>query len=185
MIISEITVIPCRSARSMFKNQDQESADTAGSSKEFEMCADEDTVEDPEDSQATNDQECDELHQNTTLRPLTLKQVKALEWLAEGHSVKQVAEFLELHRSTIHGWLKTPKFIEQLEVSEQETRREIRLRSQRIVSAALTVLEDALDSESSGRTQFAALKLLGIGTLMKSYLDPTRKSDGASESKNA
>ncbi len=184
MIIPEI-IITGRGRWQEVKDPDKEPGDTACRLETIEMRTDAGTVEDPEDSQATNDQECDELHQNAPLRPLTLKQVKALEWLAEGHSVKQVAEFLELHSSAIHRWLKTPKFIEQLEVSEQETRREIRLRSQRIVSAALTVLEDALDSESSGRTQFAALKLLGIGTLMKSFLDPTRKSDGESESQNA
>ena len=91
------------------------------------MRTDGEAAEDPEGSQATDDQERDELHQNATIPPVPPKQVQALELLAVGCSVTQVAESLEVHRSTIHRWLNTPEFIQELEVYEQEIILEIRL----------------------------------------------------------
>jgi len=107
--------------------------------------------------------------QNATETELTDQQLTAIELLLSGQGVSQVAEQVDVDRSTLWRWGQLPAFQAELNRRRQElwSAHADRLRS--LLPAALQVLENTLECEPDGwRVALAIVKMADFGALAPS-----------------
>ena len=94
---------------------------------------------------------------------LNSKQLRAVELLAIGRTVPQVAKVVEKHRATIYIWLKKPEFRAALNQARREHWQALRASAMDLVRTAVRVIKDELKGKNLDATQRVetALKILG------------------------
>jgi hypothetical protein len=93
------------------------------------------------------------------IRPLSVEQQNAIEFLIQGRSDRSVAEAIGVNRSTIWEWRKNPIFVAALNKQRNDMWKESRERLKTLASSALDTIEQQLANDD-GRVALAASKLI-------------------------
>jgi len=110
---------------------------------------------------------CNDLRQKISLAsPLAdidAQKQQALLQLLEGHSVTKTAETVGVDRSTIHRWLREPKFIAERNRLVKESRDAARSRLHSMIGKAAEVVENRIKAGDL-KAALAVLKMTGLAT---------------------
>ncbi len=93
------------------------------------------------------------------IRPLSIEQQNAIEFLIQGRSDRSVAEAVGINRSTLYEWRKNPIFVAALNKQRNEMWKESRERLKTLAGSALDTIERQLANDD-GRIALAASKLI-------------------------
>ncbi|HQN30547.1 MAG TPA: phBC6A51 family helix-turn-helix protein [Methanothrix soehngenii] len=93
------------------------------------------------------------------IRPLSVEQQNAIEFLIQGRSDRSVAEAIGVNRSTIWEWRKNPIFVAALNKQRNDMWKESRERLKTLASFALDTIERQLANDD-GRIALDASKLI-------------------------
>lgn len=74
--------------------------------------------------------------------------MKAIELLAQGHSIVDCSKEIQVSRRSIHLWLLSPEFMNALETRKKEIIESLNLRLIALNEKALDVIEDCMDSRN-------------------------------------
>jgi len=93
------------------------------------------------------------------IRPLSVEQQNAIEFLIQGRSDRSVAETIGVNRSTIWEWRKNPIFVAALNKQRNEMWKESRERLKNLAGSALDTIERQLANDD-GRIALSASKII-------------------------
>ena len=110
---------------------------------------------------------CNDLRQKISLAPpladIDGQKQQALQQLLEGNSVTKTAETVGVDRSTIHRWLREPKFIAERNRLVKEARDAARSRLHSMIGKAAEVVENRIKTGDL-KAALAVLKMNGLAT---------------------
>ena len=120
----------------------------------------------------------DEPTKSNKIRPLSIEQQNAIEFLIQGRSDRSVAEAVGINRSTLYEWRKNPIFVAALNKQRNEMWKESRERLKTLAGSALDTIERQLANDD-GRIALAASKLIlqNNQTRNKPYFSLSRLED--------
>ena len=94
---------------------------------------------------------------------IAARKQQALLQLLEGHSVTKTAEAVGIDRSTLHRWLREPKFIAERNRLVKESRDAARSRLHSLIGKAAEVVENRIKTGDL-KAALAVLKMNGLAT---------------------
>ena len=101
----------------------------------------------------------DEPTKSNKIRPLSIEQQNAIEFLIQGRSDRSVAETIGVNRSTIWEWRKNPIFVAALNKQRNEMWKASRERLKNLAGSALDTIERQLANDD-GRIALSASKII-------------------------
>ena len=109
--------------------------------------------------------QCAKMQQKIALAPplidIAAQKQQALLQLLEGHSVTKTAEAVGIDRSTLHRWLREPKFIAERNHLVKESRDAARSRLHSLIGKAAEVVENRIKAGDL-KAALAVLKMTGL-----------------------
>ncbi len=115
---------------------------------------------------------------NKTQQKLSVAQENAIDLLVAGKSDREVAEAVNVNRSTVNQWRNhDPLFVAELNARRKEIWGSQSERLRNLVAKAVDVLEEDLDSENPKLRQSAAIHILKSVKLYGSDLKPSGYTD--------
>ena len=101
-------------------------------------------------------------HTETPQEQITASQETVLNALMTGTTATEAARLSGVHRSTVHRWLKDPRFLAEFNGRRAEMQSALAERLAQLQAKALDAVESALEG---GDTRIAIAVLRGCGTL--------------------
>ena len=118
---------------------------------------------------ARGETKCNTLPQKFTLAPslqsdINAQKQRAILLLLEGATITKTAETIGVDRSTMHRWLREPKFIAERNRRAKEAREACQERLRHLAGAAVEVVGKAVEAGNL-RAALSLLKIVGLGNV--------------------
>lgn len=118
---------------------------------------------------ARGEAKCNTLPQKFTLAPslqsdINAQKQRAILLLLEGATITKTAETIGVDRSTMHRWLREPKFIAERNRRAKEAREACQERLRHLAGAAVEVVGKAVEAGNL-RAALSLLKIVGLGNV--------------------
>ena len=118
---------------------------------------------------ARGETKCNTLPQKFTLAPslqsdINAQKQRAILLLLEGATITKTAETIGVDRSTMHRWLREPKFIAERNRRAKEAREACQERLRHLADAAVEVVGKAVEAGNL-RAALSLLKIVGLGNV--------------------
>ncbi len=97
--------------------------------------------------------------------------LQAIELLAQGHSIMECAQEIQVNRRSIHSWLLSPEFMNALETRKREIIESLNVRLIALNEKALDVIEDSLNSRNE------IIRLRSASLLLAKYHEAVELSE--------
>ncbi|NMC31568.1 MAG: helix-turn-helix domain-containing protein [Veillonellaceae bacterium] len=111
---------------------------------------------------------CNDLRQKISLAPplidIAAQKQQALQRLLEGNSVTKTAEAVGIDRSTLHRWLREPRFIAERNRLAKEARDACQERLRHLATQAVEVVAQAVEAGNL-KAALNIIKIVGLGNV--------------------